>query len=347
MFVLLKESYELLHSLRLPSGFYLAAPNEDYYYVWIRDSVYMSLPFADKEGFEFEHTMHRLLDLFHDYEWKIDHIANQRPYEMFEYLHARYDLDGKEMHVPWGHAQHDMIGLFLFAVKEGLKNGKRVLRSDQDKRILQKLVYYLGHVRYYEDPDNGMWEEWREIHSSSIGACVAGLNAVKDVVDVPEDLISKGIQTLNQLFPRESDSRPCDLSQLSLIYPYGLYSGAMAEELLKDIESKLLRSRGVARYMGDSYYSSREKDHGREQGMAFYEGSEAEWTFGLPWLSLCHSMLGNTEKAKMYLRAMEDVCIAPGQFPEAYFSNTNEPNPNSPLGWCSAMYILAKEKCDQ
>lgn len=344
VFSLLKESYELLHSLRLPSGFYLAAPNEDYYHVWIRDSVYMSLPFVNKVGFEFEHTMHRLFDLFVEYEWKLDHIKHQRPHEVFEYIHARYDLNGKEMHVPWGHAQHDMIGLFLFAAKEGLKHGKRVLRTDQDQRILQKLVNYLSDVRYYEDPDNGMWEEWREIHASSVGACVAGLSAVKDIVNVPQELISKGAKTLNQLYPCESSSRPCDLAQLSLIYPYGLYSGALAEELLNNIETKLLRNHGVARYMGDSYYSSLAAEYGRDKGMPFYEGSEAEWTFGLPWLSLCHSVLGNQEKAKMYLRAMEDASLSPGRFPEAYFSKTNDPNPNSPLGWCSAMYILAKEK---
>lgn len=340
---MLQESYELLRSLRLPNGFYLAAPNETYRHVWIRDCVYISLPFANKEGNEFEQTMHSLFDLFHEYESKMDHISMHKPTATSEYLHARYSLEGKELNVEWGNAQHDMVGLFLYAVKLGTSHGKKVIRSEQDHRILQKLVYYLGHVCYWEDPDNGMWEEWREVHSSSVGACVAGLNAVKDLVFVPNELIEKGLQSLNQLYPHESVTRPYDLSQMSLIYPYRLYDGAFAEQILKGIEDNLLRSRGVARYLGDSYYSTLEQEHGRDKELPFYHSTEAEWTFGLAWLSLCYQQLGKPDKAQSFLKMMEETAIAPGQFPEAYFSNRSESNPNTPLGWCSAMYILAKE----
>jgi len=53
-----------------------------------------------------------------------------------------------------------------------------VLRNDADKELVQLLVDYLVALEYWQDADNGMWEENREVHASSIGACVAGLLAI-------------------------------------------------------------------------------------------------------------------------------------------------------------------------
>jgi GH15 family glucan-1,4-alpha-glucosidase len=340
----LKESYALIDEIRLPSGLYLAAPNVAYRYVWIRDCVYMSLPFVDKPLPYFEQTMHRIFDILEEYEWKLNIDIQHKPQESYEYLHARYSDEGKEITDPWGHAQHDMVGIFLFAVSLGIKHGKNVFRNQKDLDIVQKLVYYLQRVEYHNDPDNGMWEEGRELHASSVGACVAGLDAVKDMVHVPNGLIDRGIESLFGLYPRESEGKRADLAQLSLIYPYRLFTGVLANKIVEQTEKYLLQERGVVRYEGDSYYSTLENEHGRGNASSFYVGTEAEWTFGLSWLSLCHSELGNVEKAKMYLQQAELTTMQPGRFPEAYYAKTSTPNPNDPLGWCSAMYILAKEK---
>ncbi|WP_020619969.1 glycoside hydrolase family 15 protein [Paenibacillus daejeonensis] len=342
---MLTDSYAVLNKLCLPHGLYIASPSQDYRYVWIRDSIYMSLPHLDKTTQAYEKTFYRLFDLFLDYEWKLDWIAMQRPHHPWEYLHARYSHDQvKEVHhEEWGHIQHDTIGAFLFGVGAGLKRGKTMLRDGRDARMVQKLVHYLEHVRYWEDADNGMWEEWREIHASSVGACVAGLKAVERIAAVPQGLVEKGLRTLLELFPAESKDKPVDLAQLSLIYPYRLFSGVMAETIVNAVEQRLLRERGVIRYEGDSYYSTLEAEHGRGQPLAFYEGTEAEWTFGLPWLALCHLELGNPEEARRYIRWSEDVMTEPGCLPELYYQGSATPNVNTPLGWSSAMYILAKE----
>ena len=55
-----------------------------------------------------------------------------------------------------------------------------------------------------------------ELHTSSIGACVAGLHAVKMLVNVKEETIKKGEETLRFLLPRESESKDTDLALLSL-----------------------------------------------------------------------------------------------------------------------------------
>lgn len=193
------------------------------------------------------------------------------------------------------------------------------------------------------DADNGMWEEWRELHSSSVGAVIAGLQAVRPYVFVPRELITKGYNTLTNMFPFESADRPVDLSQLSLIYPYKVFIADDAKVIVDRVESMLLRERGVIRYKGDSYFSTIEHE-GRHHHLSYYYGSEAEWTFGLPWLALCHIELGNFNKAKEYIDWTENIMLDDGRLPELYFANSDRYNENTPLGWSQAMYIMAKER---
>ncbi|WP_152396059.1 glycoside hydrolase family 15 protein [Paenibacillus guangzhouensis] len=342
---MLKESYLILDQLRLPHGLYIASPSKDYQYVWIRDCVYMSLPYLNKPNRYYESTYYRLLDLFRTYEWKLHILSKQKPSYEWEYLHARYSAqDVLEIHDQnWGHVQHDMIGAFLFGIGSGLAAGKRMFRDDKDLEIVQRLVEYLGHIEYWHDPDNGMWEEAREVHASSIGACVAGLKAVEPYVLVPDALIDKGLHALLTLFPHESQEKSTDLAQLSLVYPYRLFTGMLGDIIVQRAEQQLLRDRGLIRYEGDSYYSTLEPHHGRHQPRDFYRGTEAEWTFGLPWLALCHLTLGRYEEARSYIHRTESLMTKPGVLPELYYGGTAAANPNTPLGWSSAMYILAKE----
>src|SRR5205085_2312271 len=191
---------------------------------------------------------------FKDYEWKIDYHTRVKPHYIHEYIHARFDIEtGKEINQEWGNCQHDSIGAILFGIGEGLRVGKKILRDQKDHDIVQKLVYYLYCCQYWMDADNGMWEEWREIHSSSVGACIAGLQAVRPYVFVPRELITRGYATLTGMFPYESVDRPVDLSQLSLIYPYKIFISDDARLIIDRVEGALLRNRGVIRYKGDSY----------------------------------------------------------------------------------------------
>ncbi len=350
---MLEEAYEILKKLRLDNGLYVASPSDFYHYVWIRDSVYMAYPYLNKDNDLYAKTYHRLLDIFREYEWKLDILQTQKPHEIWEYIHARYSLDGKEIaNQSWGHAQHDMIGAFLFGVAEGEKHAKKIIRDGKDRLILEKIIGYLHTIEFWQDPDNGMWEEYREIHASSVGAVVAGLNAIKDYIHfehmserLVDDMVEKGARVVTHLFPRESESKEADLAQLSLIYPYKLFTGIFAMEFLNHIERLLLRDRGVIRYQGDSYYSTLEREKGRDLPKETYFGTEGEWPLGLPWLALCHHKTGNHKKAKYYLELTEKVMEKdkPGSLPEIYLSGTSIPNPNTPLGWACAMYILAKE----
>lgn len=341
---LLKQSYTILDNLRMPNGLYIASPSNHYHFVWIRDNCYMALPYLDKPCDTFIKTYHRLLDLFKTYEWKINYAIERKPKHVYEYIHARYTaMDVLEIHdQEWGHTQHDSIGAFLFGMAQGLKRGKNMFRDKNDIRITKKLVDYLGSIEYWSDPDHGIWEEWREIHLSSVGACVAGLKAISHFVDVPDHLILNGMKTCFDLFPRESNDKRVDLALLSLIYPYDLF-GMFGAMIVHQVERYLVRERGVIRYEGDSYFSTLEQDHGRNHSRHFYYGTEAEWCFGFPWLSICHLKLGNVQKAEDYLTKTKSVALSTGAIPELYFSGSNVYNHNTPLGWSNAMYIVAQE----
>ena len=347
LFNKLKRSYEILDDLRLDHGLYLASPSTDYSYVWLRDSFYEVLPYLNDESNKYEVTYHRILDMLKEYEWKLDIHSVQKPMNQWEYIHARYDASTvTEIDSPWGHAQHDSIGAILFGIAKGIQAGKPIIRDLHDTQIIQKVVNYLDCCKYWEDEDNGMWEEHKEVHMSSVGAVVAGLREIKslNIVTVPEHLIVNGLDTVHALFPFESKTKPVDLAQLSLIYPYNIFTKEESEEIVYRVETLLTRTNGVIRYQGDSYYSTIENKHGRELDPKRYYGTEAEWTFGIPWLALCNLQLGHNAKAFLYINWSEHLMTDDGSLPELYFANSKDYNGNTPLGWANAMYILAKEE---
>jgi GH15 family glucan-1,4-alpha-glucosidase len=51
--------------------------------------------------------------------------------------------------------------------------------------------------------------------------------------------------------------------------------------------------------------------------------------------------------AQSYVEWTEKVMLEDGSLPELYFAGANIQNPNTPLGWSNAMYILAKEKVER
>lgn len=341
-----EKSRTILDKLRLENGMYLAAGSSDYHYVWLRDTFYEVRPLLHTDSNQYCQTYYSILDMLKAYAWKIEHHTKIRAVEPWQYIHARWDAQNLcEIDAPWGHAQHDAVGAILFGIAEGVEAGLPIIRDQQDLTIIQLVVDYLGCCEYWDDKDNGMWEENREVHSSSVGAVVAGLLKVQEMnlAVVKPEFIIKGQEALARLLPCESETKPADLAQLSLIYPYKVVDEAMARTIIKRVEALLLRERGVLRYEGDSYYST-DPEQSRDKPMTHYLGREAEWTFGLPWLSICHLLTGKMDTAADYLLKTEAVMLADGSLPELYFSNTDRPGPNTPLGWSSAMYIMAVDE---
>ncbi|MGD8744002.1 MAG: glycoside hydrolase family 15, partial [Candidatus Woesebacteria bacterium] len=187
-------------------------------------------------------------------------------------------------------------------------------------------------VEYWHDKDSGVWEEDGEVHSSSIGACVAGLKSISKVahIEVPLWLIKKGEKALNQLLPRESEKKFVDLALLSLIWPYDVVNEEQRDQILENVEYHLRKERGVIRYKGDRYYNKNPDE----------KSEEAEWTFGLSWLAIIYEKMGNEDKAQELIKDLIAIDTPEGM-PELYFSNSPEYNENTPLGWSESLFIVA------
>lgn len=331
---MIEKAIRILESLQHPTGLFSASRKDvktGYNLCWIRDTVYASLGFeAVGNTAAVKKAFHGLLDVLLRHEYKIDWMIRQpHPKAAFRYIHARYDpVTMKEVWEEWGNKQNDAIGAVLFKIGELENKGVKIIRGSSDLRILKKLVNYLEAIHYWHDADNGMWEEKEEVHASSIGACVAGLKAIAKVsgIEVPQQLVENGEKALQQLLPRESETKGADLALLSLIYPYSIVTPQQRDMILKSVEEKLVRRKGAIRYAGDKYYSN---------------GSEAEWTFGFPWLAIIYRQLGNTERYTHYTGKTLEVMNESGEMPELYYGNTDKCNENTPLAWGQAMCVVA------
>lgn len=329
---------EILKSLQVESGLFLASKSgveTGYDKSWLRDNFYETIAFEVVNDWKtVEKTYRAVLDIFLKHEEKIDYAIKEHPTETHKRIHARFNPDTfEEFWEEWGNKQNDAVGCILYRIGELEKNNKRsILRSNDDYRITNKLVKYLEAIEYWHDQDSGMWEEDEEIHASSIGACVAGLRSVRNLgrIEVPYVLINRGEIALKNLLPRESKRKFVDLALLSLIWPYDVVDPLTSNQILKNVEYHLKRDRGVIRYKGDRYYNKNADE----------VSEEAEWTFGLAWLAIIYEKMGRKEKAEEFLKDMifDDT---PDGMPELYFSNSDEYNENTPLGWSESMFITA------
>lgn len=335
---LIDKHSKILKDLQYDSGLFSASKSDvttGYDKSWLRDNFYETIAFeVIGDWVTVEKTYEAIFQIFLKHETKIDAAIEHKPEATFEYIHARFHPETfEEFWEEWGNKQNDAIGCILFRIGELEHHHKRFILNSPDKiRIVNKLVKYLNSVEYWHDRDSGMWEEDEEIHASSVGACVAGLKSIKRLpqVEVPDELIQKGQETLDALLPRESERKFVDLSLLSLIWPYDVVSSSQRDQILENVEYHLLRDRGVIRYKGDRYYNKNQDQ----------VSEEAEWTFGLAWLAIIYEMLGNKDKAYELIKDLiaDDT---PFGLPELYFSNSAEYNDNTPLGWSESLFIVA------
>ncbi|MHA1468995.1 MAG: glycoside hydrolase family 15 protein [Candidatus Asgardarchaeia archaeon] len=318
-----------LNSLQLPSNLFIASDNPitEYDRIWIRDNLYSALAYeATGQQKIVEKIYHALLDLFLKFEWKIDEVIREKPTEDYKFLHPMYTKDLEEITAGWGWKQNDTIGGFLYHIGKLWDKKYNVIRNGIDLKIINKLARYLESIQYWEDEDNGMWEENKEIHASSVGACVAGLKSVSNLIHIPHEVIANGEKTLTQLLPRESQEKPVDLSLLSLICPYQITTLKQTYQILQNIETYLIRKKGSIRYIGDKYYMEND--------------IEASWTMGLPWLAICYYLLKDFDKYNHYI-AMSIECLNRRmEMPELY-KEDKIPNENTPLGWPQSLLIVA------
>jgi len=331
----------VVRSLQKPSGVFTASAHTvatGYDKAWLRDIYFMTLGFLETGDLPVvQKAAKALLTLFVKHKDKINWAITHKPHEAWQYIHARFNPETfEEYWEEWGNSQNDAVGEVLNLLVELELRGTSVIETDEEREMVQKIIDYLVVLEYWQDEDNGIWEESMEIHASSIGSCVAALKKAKQLtwLTVPDDAISLGEQALRALLPRESQTKFADLALLSLIYPFAVTTEAETTEILRNVEYHLTRDRGVIRYKLDRYYNKNDDGY----------SEEAEWCFGLSWLAIIYAERGEKDKAYYYLRQAEKTVTKDGLVPELYYSHTEKPNDNTPLGWSESMYVVALKK---
>jgi len=339
-----------IRKLQAPSGLFMASRSDvstGYNKAWLRDNFYTCLAFEEVEEIEtVKKTWKAILQIFIKHKNKIRWAVENKPYATYQYIHARYNPETfEEFWEEWGNKQNDAIGAILFKIGGLEERGVKIIESSEEKEVIQILVDYLNSIEYWHDLDNGVWEEYEEVHASSIGACVAGLKSISrlGIVRIPPELISKGEEALNKLLPRESKTKFTDLALLSLIYPFNVVTERVGREIVKNLEYHLEKLHGVIRYKNDRYYNK------NIDGVS----EEAEWCFGFPWLSIIYRNWSadgkkfdditdndDEKRANEYLEKSYQT-IFEDQIPELFYSNSDKPNENIPLGWAESLFVVA------
>jgi phosphorylase kinase alpha/beta subunit len=368
-------AYEHLERLRQLNGGYIASPYsgeagyDRYDVYWLRDIMYAT--YANEYLGLYEKVKQSygvVLSVFEKFHHKIIRGVRKRPdlqHAKGAVVHARvHPTTLEEITDEWGHHQLDIFGLFLFKTGDMMKQGFRVINSTEHVQVVKDILSYLWTARWDSEPDFGMWEEGPEMHSSSVGAVLAGLTMWHDhgyydykyrhkvdisaLIPVSERFLEDGARALTRLLPRESESRPYDLAQLSLLWPYNILKDqfALQEEIIDNIEKHLVRERGVVRYPGDRYFSAKPDEP---------LGNEAQWPIGLAWLSIAYSKMllqavrvgasratleRYAERARQHLSHLESVATPDGRIAELFTGG--KPNHNLPLGWAQSVYVVAK-----
>lgn len=330
-----------LLELRADKGLFLASAQDvdtGYDKAWLRDNFYVSLGLEETERWkEVEGIWESILEILKKHQDKINWAIENKPHESWQYIHARYHPKTfEEFWEEWGNKQNDAVGAVLFKICDLELKGQKIIQNEKDKKILQRLIDYLSSIQYWHDPDSGVWEEAQEIHASSIGACLAGLKKASrlDYLTVHPDMVERGQEALEKILPRESESHFCDQAQLSLIWPFGVVKKDEENKILDRVEYYYERKRGIIRYKNDKYYNKNQDGYSQE----------AEWTMGLCWLSIIHSNRGELDKAEAYLKKAKEASTQNDKLPELYYSNSDKPNENNPLGWSESLYIVALNK---
>lgn len=335
----IQDHLNVIRSMQTPTGVFTASGEDTFYNkAWLRDIYFIVLSFLEVGEMEtVKKAAKALLTVLVKHQDKINWAIENKPEETWQYIHARFNpTTFEEYWEEWGNSQNDAVGEVLNLLVELELRGESVVETDEERAMVQKLIDYLVSIEYWHDDDNGIWEENLEVHASSVGSVVAALKKANQVewLTVSEHSIQLGEEALADLLPRESETKFVDLALMTLIYPFHVTTEEQTLAILRNVEYHLVKDMGVLRYKFDRYYNANEDGY----------SEEAEWCFGLSWLAIIYAERGQMDRAWYYLERAKNAVTPAGHVPEAYFSHTTEPNPNTPLAWAESMYVIALHK---
>ena len=340
--------------------------------IWVRDNIHIA--HAHYINGHIEIAVNNIITLAHyfiKHQWRFEKIISgeldfsnptNRP-------HVRFNgTDLSEIDEKWSHAQNDALGYFLWLFCK-LANDKVIAVTQGQNRLLALFAFYFDKIQYWQNEDNGHWEEAKKIEASSIGVVVAALTELKLLMqqqalqyqdkvispDFTNKLIEKGQLALRRILPAECTQkdkhRLYDGALLFLIYPLNIIQDESIEnQILANVMNHLQGDYGIRRYIGDSYWSAdyKEKlkpelrtidvsDNMSNRDSLLQPGQEAQWCIFDPIISVIYGRKYQQTKQPEYLQ------LQVRYFNRSLAQLTSE---DSPFGGfkCPELYYLEKGK---
>ncbi|MEO7663844.1 MAG: glycoside hydrolase family 15 protein [Candidatus Limnocylindrales bacterium] len=345
-------SLDVIRRWQTSQGAFLASPSfSQYAYSWLRDGAFISealdvagdLPSAARFH---SWVANVVLDGAAGMERAIVAARAGRIPAPSDYLHCRYAPDGTTGPEDWPTFQLDGPGIWLWSLGHHVRAGGVIPDRVADAGAL--VGRYLAALRH--TPASDAWEEFPEhVHTSTLGAVVAGLRAAVDLgFGTPEVDAARAEIEATLLGPRAhwtkwDGNAAVDASLTWLVAPYGLVEpGAPpAAEVLKRIEAELEDvDGGVHRYLDDTYYGG------------------GAWTLNTAYLArarLRRAGDGDRRMAERALRWIEGQADSAGDLPEQVPTRALHPGridewrqrwgeSARPLLWSHAAYLVLRHE---
>lgn len=277
-----RKTHEIIpvaHGLFAASGSQTPDSVSGYQNVWIRDNVMVAnslrlrgltapaISCMNSLTQFFEKQRPRFREIIDDPVRVLKEDANRRP-------HIRFTAQNlSELLEKWPHAQNDALGQALW-LRFVLAGTGELPMTPADLALYELFPEYFAAIEYWQDKDSGAWEEGRKTNNSSVGAVVAGLEAMLEFAGVPNankattgtlssaevkriaNLITHGRARLEETLPFEAPpERLADSALLFLIHPLGVVRlRSMQDAILNLVQARLKGEVGIKRYAGDSYF---------------------------------------------------------------------------------------------
>ncbi len=262
----------------------------NYHAIWVRDSAWVYFYFKVFSPEKARTLINRLVDYYISEKQHARFLniisTPELAKDKIQVPHIRFDgtdkdlddviVDGKPE--IWNHKQMDAHGLFLLALADAFQSG---WINAQHHSILASLIdlfiQFFEVIEYYHYEDAGAWEEIDKVNTSSIALVTNALFTWQKIADEQQIILSqenkitplaeKGLQTIKTNLHKGGEStgydkndlryRQADAALLHILTPV-MFSKLEQKEyqiIFDLIETTLLRTHGVIRYVKDSYQS--------------------------------------------------------------------------------------------
>lgn len=223
----------------------------------------------------------------------------------FDFLPARFTVEGAWLRDGWPNFQLDGYGQWLWSLSKHLgRTGRTALPADL-QLVAELVVGYLE--AFWDEPCYDAWEEYRsQIHTSTLASIFGGLQAIsaflpraaETAVQVRRMVLDECVQDGH--FVKNLGNPVVDASLLWVATPFGLVdeSDARMKETVRLIERDLWRGGGLRRYQADTYYGG------------------GEWLILTAWLAWHKARVGEAAAARRLLDWLEGQRHEDGGLPE-------------------------------